>query len=64
VPWGTLSDLEIQRKRGEAAVGEKKQGKDRKNKNKKKIIMLQDARIKYRRKRIRRQHDSRPASTL
>jgi hypothetical protein len=36
VPWGTLSDLEIQRRRGEAGVGGKKQGKERKNKDKKK----------------------------
>jgi hypothetical protein len=30
VPWGTLSDLEIKRRRGEAAVGGKKQGKTEK----------------------------------
>jgi hypothetical protein len=36
VPWGTLSDLEIQRKRGKAAVGRKTGKRPKKNKNKKK----------------------------
>jgi len=29
-PWGNLSDLEMQKRRGEAAEGRNKEGKDKK----------------------------------